>query len=84
MSDDRWNGTITAWRLHETSPRGRPKTRWADSMNAFLTKLTGQQHSDDDWRSTACCSATWLALKADYIDENNIDEDSIDEDNLAL
>jgi hypothetical protein len=56
-------------------------------MNAFLRKLTGQQHSDDDWRRTASCSATWLALKADYLIDDDLNEKNDDEaslGNLAL
>ena len=62
----RWTDTSTKWKPNQTRVRGRPKQRWSDSINNFLTSHTGTEHQDDDWLSIARDPIAWHRLKEDY------------------
>ena len=65
---ERWTDKIIAWSVPCVRPQGRPKTRWSDSVNAFLSSLIGSHHTDDDWRDVAKDAGRWAALTDAYID----------------
>ena len=41
--------TAAKWQPDTVRVRGRPRTRWHDVINAYLTTATGDQHKQDDW-----------------------------------
>ena len=90
-ADERWTATIASWTAHGDRPRGRPKARWADTFNTFLTGVTGTRPTQDDWRPVAKDVEKWAALSSAYVafadldqpnneGESDGDEDAADED----
>ena len=67
LQGDRWTSTAASWEPAQIRPRGRPKHRWHDSINNFLTSHSGILHSDDDWMKVAKDPITWNALQREYI-----------------
>ena len=65
--DERWTATVAGWRAHGNRSRGRPKTRWSDSMNAFLSNVTGLPHTDDDWCRIARDVTQWSKYTHAYV-----------------
>ena len=63
----RWTAVTTAWIPHASRPRGRPKKRWVDDINGFLSHQTGIRHEGDDWRSIASCPKTWESFSAKFV-----------------
>ena len=49
----RWNHSVNTWQLLEARGRGRPKTRWADTINDFLTDMLHTTHTNNDWHKVA-------------------------------
>lgn len=64
---ERWKDKITTWSAPGGRPRGRPKTRWSDSIIAFHSNLTGFQSTEDDWRGVAREAKHWAALTDAYV-----------------
>ena len=65
--EGRWTAILTAWSPHASRPRGRPRKRWADDINGFLTLQAGTKHEGEDWRSLASRPKTWGSLIKDFV-----------------
>ena len=65
--EGRWTVTSTTWKPYQTRPRGRPKHRWHDSINNFLTLHSGVDHKEDDWMKEAKDPIIWSRLKTAYL-----------------
>ena len=65
--EGRWTTTSSSWKPNGIRPRGRPKHRWHDSINNFLTLHTGVKHKDDDWMGAAKDQSTWSGLEEVYV-----------------
>ena len=50
--EGRWTHTAARWQPESVRVKGRPKTRWHDVINAYLTLATGDEHTCDDWIET--------------------------------
>ena len=63
MLDSRWTFEVIKWNPPEVKIRGRPKTRWSDDINKYLTEITGRRYVDDDWVKLARDKESWVLLK---------------------
>ena len=50
--EGRWTHTAAKWQPNAIRVKCRPKTRWHDVINSYLTLATGQTHQHDDWAAT--------------------------------
>ena len=66
-SGPRWTRDINAWYPADTRGRGRPKTRWSDAINAYLTKELGSSQTEDDWCMVASNINLWNSLAAGFV-----------------
>ena len=67
MHEGRWTSVLLAWIPHASRPRGRPKKRWVDDINGFLTQHTGENYEGDAWRIFACSPKTWQSLSEKFV-----------------
>ena len=73
------------WHPDETKVRGRPRTRWSDAINKFLTTHTGEPHSRSDWTKVAKIRKTWEDLREAFIEHDALEQEDSDfdsDDNL--
>ena len=67
IHEGRWTNVISAWIPHANRPRGRPKKRWPDDINGFLTQQTGSSYEGDAWRTLASNPWTWKNLSDKFV-----------------
>jgi hypothetical protein len=61
-TDARWSQRVLDWLpKHGRRTVGRPKRRWADSINDFFMKELGSQR--DEWMIIAHCRETWKSFE---------------------
>ena len=65
--DGRWTREVLTWSLQGTRSRGRPFTRWTDSLNKFFEKRY-EEAEDSFWLILAEDRYTWHALDDEYIE----------------
>jgi hypothetical protein len=73
-SNDRWNHAVNAWHLHDIRPRGRPKARWQDVLNRFLTQKLDRDHINDDWMKAAADRKSWQNMARDFEEVTSLDK----------
>ena len=66
--DGRWSHEILKWHPDDTKVRGRPVTRWSDTINKFLSSHTGEPYSNSDWMRVAATPGTWSSVRAAFIE----------------
>jgi hypothetical protein len=66
--DERWTHEILKWDPPNVKVRGRPKTRWADEINLYLTTAVGYQHVGNDWTKVALNMKKWRVLEKDFVE----------------
>ncbi len=69
----KWTHTLATWFAHGTRGIGKPKARWADSINRFLTSHTLTRHVDNDWLKAARDTERLNNLLVDFINPNDLD-----------
>ena len=65
-SDERWTHEIAKWDPEEVKIRGRPKTRWSDEINTYLTRVSGSMHKGSDWLKVAIDCKVWQNYEEDF------------------
>ena len=65
--EGRWTYTAAKWQPHTRRSRGRPKARWHDPINQYLTSTTSIEHQGDDWIKVASSASTWALQRDSYI-----------------
>ena len=48
-------------------PPSRPKTRWSDEINTYLTGITKTQHRGSDWLKVALDYKVWQSYEEDFV-----------------
>ena len=66
--DRRWSYVIAHWTPPDIKVRGRPKARWPDELNTYLTKITGDIHSGSDWIKRATDKEYWQKLEEGFLE----------------
>ena len=72
-SGPRWTHMVNAWHPMDIRVRGRPKTRWEDTINKYLTEISGEPHTGDDWGIVAADGERWTTLADGFIMAANLD-----------
>ena len=67
--DGRWNKAINDWQPYHARPRGRPRTRWSDTLNAFMALESSTKHNPMDWTKKAKNEKEWQALGPRFEEE---------------
>ena len=57
--EGRWTYIAAKWQPHTRRSRGRPKARWHDPINQYLTSATSIEHQGDDLIKVASSASTW-------------------------
>ena len=65
--EGRWTYLAAKWQPHARRSRGRPKARWHDPINQYLTNATSIEHHGDDWINVASSASTWTSHMDNYI-----------------
>ena len=69
--DGRWTHEVLLWAAKGKRSRGRPKTRWADSLNKFFRQIHGEdlevQEGNEFWVTLANDRQSWRALEEDFL-----------------
>ena len=65
--EGRWTYTAAKWQPHARRNRGRPKARWHDPINQYLTSTTSIEHQGDDWIKVASSASTWALQRECFI-----------------
>ena len=83
--DGRWTYTAAMWQPVAVRVRGRPKTRWHDAVNAYLTHATGNKHTQDDWITTLAKTSCGTECRAGFLAHarltgSSASNDTIDEE----
>ena len=71
-SDERWTHEIAKWDPEEVKIRGRPKTRWSDEINKYLTRVTGSTHRGSDWLKVAVDRKRWQGYADNFVKDEFI------------
>ena len=71
-SGDRWNHAVNVWHLRDIRPRGRPKNRWHDVLNNFLSKKLGCVHNNDDWMKAAADKTSWQNMAREFEEDTSL------------
>ena len=50
--EGRWTHTAARWQPEAVRRKGRPRQRWHDDINAYLTLATGEKDTCDGWVET--------------------------------
>ena len=69
----KWTHTLATWFAHGSRGVGKPKARWSDPINRFLTSHTLDRHEDNDWMKIAKDTNRWNNLLVDYIHFSDLD-----------
>ena len=71
-NDGRWTREVLTWSIEGSRSRGRPLTRWTDSLRDFFASIraTSDEESHDNafWMIIAEDRSTWQALENQYVD----------------
>ena len=78
--DGRWTYTAAKWQPVAVRVRGRPKTRWHDTINAYLTQATGNNHTQDDWIVTLAKTSSGTERRAGFLAHARLTGSIIDEE----
>ena len=78
--DGRWSHEILKWHPNETKVRGKPRTRWSDTLNKFLTNHIGVPHTRSDWMKMASIPETWENLRDAFIGHDALRQQDSDFD----
>ena len=70
-SDSRWSHIILHWDPPDTKVKGRPKTRWSDEINTYLTKISDCKHVGSDWTRLAVDELRWNVLETGFVERCN-------------
>ena len=65
LADGRWTGEVPLWSATGTRRRGRPTTRWTDTLNKFFKQ--GRQATNTCWLELAQDGPCWAPLEDDYV-----------------
>ena len=77
----RWTREVNEWQPIDIRTRGRPKTRWADDINEYLTHAFNQKSIENGWSNIAANSEIWKSLAAGFICMADLSSDD-NEDNM--
>lgn len=66
-SDERWTHEIAKWDPEEVKIRGRPKTRWSDEINVYLTTVTRSMPRGSDWLRVALDRKRWQSYEVNFV-----------------
>ena len=64
LSDGRWTKEVMLWCATGSRKRGRPKSRWTDSLNKFFDQ--GRQSTNTFWMEIAQEEESWLSLEDNF------------------
>jgi len=67
--DGRWNTAINKWQPCQTRPKGRPRTRWSDALNAFLARVFCTSFNGKEWVSKAKQTKEWQEMGSRFVEE---------------
>ena len=63
-TDGRWTRDVLLWSVTGARKRGRPVTRWTDSLNKFFKE---ESQSNTFWLALAEDEDSWNSLQDDYV-----------------
>ena len=66
--DSRWTHEVLKWDPPDLKIRGRPKTRWSDEINEYLTAVNGCQQAGKDWTMAALDKKKWSTLLKGFVE----------------
>ena len=69
----KWTHTLATWFAYGSRGIGKPKARWADSINRFLTSHTLICHKDSDWIGVARDIDRWKKPLPDFVSFNDLE-----------